>query len=184
MIRIGTIGAVLGRIALTVVIVTVALAETGDAHARTSMRRGSSCVPNERSVLSHPVRGAIISGFGLRLNPLTGRLALHSGIDYRVPAGGAVRSAGIGRVTQVGRRGPGDLFVAVDHGGERETRYSHLGQAKVRVGICVRAGSVLGAMGSRHAVQGRQRLHVETRRDGILINPLRIFGRARMSARP
>lgn len=147
-------------------------------------RPSQPCVLNERSVLSHPVRGAIVAGFGMRRNPLTGRMALHSGLDYRVAARGQVRSAGIGRVTQVGRKGPGDLFVVVDHGRGLETRYTHLAQAKVRPGSCVRAKAVLGAMGNRHAPQGRQRLHVETRRDGVLVDPMRIFGSSRMPAHP
>ena len=65
----------------------------------------------------HPVAfGGAGSGFGWRIDPFTGRSALHTGIDYQSPPGTAILAAAGGVVvTQEFRPDYGNM-VEVDHG--------------------------------------------------------------------
>ncbi len=88
------------------------------------------------------------SGFGTRIDPITHRVAHHSGQDF-----GAFRLAPIvatapGTVVYAGWRAGYGRLVEIDHGMGFRTRYGHMAKIKVKRGQKVRAGQQIGAMGS------------------------------------
>lgn len=163
-------------------VVLAALAVSAhDGQAQPSLSPVPSCASSTNTPLLHPVPDPVIVGFGLRLNPLTGRTLFHNGIDYAVVAGEIVRAAGLGRVVSIERHSPGDMAVTIDHGRGLTTRYAHLGGIQVTAGACVAAEQPLGAIGGRPDLQAPW-LHVELRRDGSVVDPLRVFRPVRRPA--
>ncbi|MCB9672275.1 MAG: M23 family metallopeptidase [Alphaproteobacteria bacterium] len=110
------------------------------------------------------------SGFGMRLDPLTGAHRAHKGVDLAAPRGTSVRSARAGVVTFAGSSGGYGNLVVVDHGGGLETRYAHLQRIDVEAGAAVTAGAAVGTVGSTGRSTGPH-LHFEARRGGEAVDP-------------
>jgi murein DD-endopeptidase MepM/ murein hydrolase activator NlpD len=117
-----------------------------------------------------PVEGGIVSSrFGRR----NGRF--HDGIDIQAPAGTPVRAAWDGEVIFTGSlRGYGQT-VAIRHGRDVLTLYAHLRRSHVRAGQRVRAGTVIGTVGSSGRASGPN-LHFEIRRARVAWNPESFVG--------
>lgn len=133
------------------------------------------CFSNERAGLYRPTQGAVIGTFGLGINPATGEKVFHPGVDYAVRAGEAVMAAGLGRVKVREQDGPDDFHVVIDHGRGIEVLYAHLAQTALISGRCVNELDVLGLAGHLHPAEGGQKLHVEVRKNGILVDPLAVL---------
>jgi murein DD-endopeptidase MepM/ murein hydrolase activator NlpD len=120
---------------------------------------------------ARPVAGKLSSSFGLRRDPLRRRRTQnHKGIDIRAARNTPVHVAGSGKVVIAGRlRGYGRV-IYVDHGDGLETRYAHLQRIGVRVGQSVRAGQVIGQVGSSGRSTGPH-LHFEVRDAGAPVAP-------------
>ena len=101
--------------------------------------------------LTTPVHGGqfeVTSGFGPRVDPFTGHLAFHPGVDFAGPWGSTVTATASGRVIFAGPHvGYGNL-VEIDHGYGFHTRYGHLASVLVRVGSRVEKGTAVGRLGS------------------------------------
>ncbi len=111
-----------------------------------------------------PVKGWVSSPFGIRADPFTGRLSMHTGVDIASPLGSVVHAMGDGVVTYSGPRfGYGNL-VEITHGQGYITRYAHLEQELVKVGDRVAKGQPIGRVGSTGRSTGPH-LHVE-----VLVN--------------
>lgn len=126
--------------------------------------------------LSWPLRGRrrITSRFGLRKHPLLGLRMPHHGIDIPEVAGAPVRSIGAGTVILVQELSAYGRIVAIDHGGLLASVYAHLSAIAVREGDSVRRGAVIGKVGRSGRIAGTH-LHLELRRNGDAVNPLRII---------
>jgi murein DD-endopeptidase MepM/ murein hydrolase activator NlpD len=118
------------------------------------------------SRLAWPVRGRVISGYG----PKDGG-TYNDGINIAAPRGTPVAAAGDGTVAYVGHslESYGNL-VLIRHGGGVVTAYAHLGAVRVKQGMIVKKGQLIGAVGATGAVTAAQ-LHFEVRRGGEPINP-------------
>jgi len=101
--------------------------------------------------LTTPVRGSqfeVTSGFGPRVDPFTGRIAFHPGVDFAGPWGSTVGATAPGTVVFAGPHvGYGNL-VEIDHGYGFHTRYGHLASILVHVGSRVSQGAPVGRLGS------------------------------------
>lgn len=125
--------------------------------------------------IHNPAQGfAISSSFGVRRDPLLGTPAMHAGIDFRVPYGGAVRAAGAGTVVSAGWNGGYGRMVEIEHGDGMTTRYAHMSKITVKAGDRVERGTVVGKTGSSGRSTGPH-LHYEVRRNGTAIDPLRFI---------
>ena len=101
--------------------------------------------------LTTPVRGGqfeITSDFGPRVDPFTGRLGFHSGIDIAGPLGSVVVATAPGTVVWAGQRSGYGNLVEIDHGNGFHTRYGHLSAILVRTGARVAEGAPVGRLGS------------------------------------
>ncbi len=120
-----------------------------------------------------PVEGRmprISSGFGVRHDPFTGRLARHQGLDIPAVHGTAVLASGGGRVVSAGFRGPYGKAVVIDHGDGMQTLYGHCSQLYVRVGELVMPRQKIAAVGSTGRSTGPH-LHFEVIRNGKRVAP-------------
>jgi murein DD-endopeptidase MepM/ murein hydrolase activator NlpD len=122
--------------------------------------------------LSLPISAMrLTSGFGPRWHPLRGGYRFHSGVDLAAPTGSPLTATSDGVITSAGRSGGYGLLVAIDHGGGVETRYGHLSALNVAIGEPVRAGQVIGFVGSTGESTGPH-VHYEVRVNGRPVDPL------------
>jgi murein DD-endopeptidase MepM/ murein hydrolase activator NlpD len=101
--------------------------------------------------LTTPVHGGqfeLTSGFGPRVDPFTGRVAFHPGMDFAGPWGSTVGATAPGVVVWAGARGGYGNMVEIDHGYGFHTRYGHLSAVLVRTGARVEKGTPVGRLGS------------------------------------
>jgi murein DD-endopeptidase MepM/ murein hydrolase activator NlpD len=110
------------------------------------------------------------SGFGARIDPITGRYAFHPGIDFAGPWGAKVISTAAGIVTFAGFRGGYGNMVEIDHGMGIHTRYGHLSAITVRQGARVDRGTDIGRVGSTGRSTGPH-VHYEVLYDNAVRNP-------------
>ncbi|WKE66093.1 M23 family metallopeptidase [Gallaecimonas kandeliae] len=100
------------------------------------------------------------SGFGYRLDPITGKPRWHSGLDLAAPKGTEVKASGDGLVTFAGSyAGYGEL-VEIDHGDGIKSRYGHNSQLLVKRGDKVKKGQVIARVGQSGRATGPH-LHFE-----------------------
>lgn len=118
-----------------------------------------------------PVKGVLSSGFGLRIDPFTGRRASHPAIDISTQPGQPVRATGDGIVLEAGRDGGLGNAVTISHGYGLTTRYGHMRSVSVRPGQRLRRGDVIGTVGNTGRSTGYH-LHYQVFEEGRAVNPL------------
>lgn len=116
-----------------------------------------------------PVR--VTSFFGRRRHPITRRMKQHRGIDLAARKGQPVLTAGAGVVVKAGRNSSHGLQVTLQHGSGLQTRYSHLSEILVDVGMRLDEGEVLGLAGRTGRATGVH-LHFEVWSDDTALDPL------------
>jgi murein DD-endopeptidase MepM/ murein hydrolase activator NlpD len=139
------------------------------------LTRTLASVPVRRPVMGEP---EISSSFGMRIDPFIRAPAMHTGMDFRGDAGDPARATADGTVTIAAWQGGYGKMVEIDHGNGLATRYAHLSEIIVKVGQRVRAGHIVGKVGSTGRSTGPH-LHYETRVNGEAVDP-RKFLRAGM----
>lgn len=123
-----------------------------------------------RGKLPMPVEGPVTRGFGKAVDPRSGTVTLHQGLDIRAAAGRPVRAVAAGTVVSVGwLRGYGKVLV-VDHGGGYHTVMAHLDAVRCRTGQPVQAGQELATVGDTGSLDGPG-LYFEVRRRGAAQDP-------------
>lgn len=132
----------------------------------------ASCIPNISPIIPDPNVYRLSSGYGMRNDPITGKLSRHLGLDFAMPVGNSVYSTGDGVVTKVnyGRVGYGN-FVIVDHGFGYKTRYAHMSSIFVEEGMKVKRGDFIGKTGNSGKSSGPH-LHYEVIYKDSPINPI------------
>jgi murein DD-endopeptidase MepM/ murein hydrolase activator NlpD len=122
-----------------------------------------------------PVHGAWnASGFGWRIDPITGQLALHEGVDFIAEAGTPIYAAAAGVVVTAAYHPAYGNMVEVDHGGDLLTRYAHASKLAVKPGQLVKRGEMIAEVGSTGRSTGSH-LHFEVRHRGVAQNPARFL---------
>ncbi|MBY0465114.1 MAG: M23 family metallopeptidase [Burkholderiales bacterium] len=111
------------------------------------------------------------SGFGWRVDPVTGQRALHTGLDFSADVGTAILAAAGGVVvTQEFHPAYGNM-VEIDHGNELITRYAHASHVSAKVGDIVKRGQRIASVGSTGRSTGPH-LHFEVWLAGVAQDPL------------
>jgi murein DD-endopeptidase MepM/ murein hydrolase activator NlpD len=120
---------------------------------------------------AQPVPGSHLgSAFGWRSDPITGRSALHTGLDFQADPGTPILAAAGGVVVvQEFHVGYGNM-VEVDHGNGLITRYAHASETFVKKGDLVKRGQKIAAVGSTGRSTGPH-LHFEVLADGTPQDP-------------
>jgi len=128
--------------------------------------------PNRLPVFGKVPR--ISSGFGVRRDPFTGRLAHHMGLDIPAARGTAILASGGGRVVSAGFRGPYGNAIVIDHGNGLQTLYGHCSKLFVHAGDLVMPRQKIAAVGSTGRSTGPH-LHFEVIRNGVRVEPGRVL---------
>lgn len=125
-----------------------------------------------------PEAFTISSGFGERVDPITGERSFHTGTDIAVPAGTPILAAADGTVTVANGTDPWGggygYYIKIGHGNSIETLYAHCSAICVTPGQTVRQGEVIGYVGSTGNSTGSH-LHFEVWVDGMRIDPLQEY---------
>jgi murein DD-endopeptidase MepM/ murein hydrolase activator NlpD len=122
-----------------------------------------------------PVHGAWnASGFGWRIDPITGQVALHEGIDFIAETGTPIYAAAAGVVVTAEFHPAYGRMVEVDHGGDLMSRYAHASKLLVKPGQLVKRGEKIAEVGSTGRSTGSH-LHFEVRHRGVAQNPGRFL---------
>jgi murein DD-endopeptidase MepM/ murein hydrolase activator NlpD len=122
-----------------------------------------------------PVSGVEVgSPFGFRIDPLTGRSALHTGLDFPADVGTPIRAAAGGVVVVQEYHGAYGHMVEIDHGNELITRYAHASRVFVKKGDIVKRGQAIAAVGSSGRSTGPH-LHFEVWVAGVPQDPQRFL---------
>jgi murein DD-endopeptidase len=111
------------------------------------------------------------SPFGWRRHPILHEWKLHTGQDLGAPTGTPIYAAAAGRVTVAGLNGTAGNQVIVDHPGGVQSVYDHMSVIVAQVGANVRAGQLIGHVGSTGRSTGAH-LHFEIRLNGRPIDPV------------
>ncbi|MFE8048370.1 murein DD-endopeptidase MepM [Brenneria goodwinii] len=106
-----------------------------------------------------------------RINPVTGRVAPHKGVDFAMPVGSPVLAVGDGEVVIAKRSGAAGNYVAIRHGRQYTTRYMHLNRILVKPGQKVKRGDRIGLSGNTGRSTGPH-LHYEFWINQQAVNPL------------
>jgi murein DD-endopeptidase MepM/ murein hydrolase activator NlpD len=132
---------------------------------------------NLKTVMQHtpslwPVSGGgtVSSPFGERINPFTGIVSMHTGIDIAWWPGSPVKATADGEVVLSGWSGAYGITVMILHKYGFMTKYAHLQDAHVNVGARVRKGQIVGSIGLTGNTTGYH-LHYEVLLDGQVVNP-------------
>lgn len=110
------------------------------------------------------------SSFGWRRSPVSGRHAMHEGLDFVAPKGTAIRAASGGIVVRAGPVPGYGRMVEIDHGNGLRTRYAHASRVLVRAGDVVRQGDLIARVGSTGRSTGAH-LHFEVRMADYPLDP-------------
>ncbi len=113
------------------------------------------------------------SPYGYRVHPITGKWKFHSGVDLAGPQGTPIVATRDGTVTmaKTGYNGGNGNYVTINHGDGFSSSYLHmLENLQVRVGQKVKAGQVIGYMGSTGMSTGPH-LHFTIYYNGATVNP-------------
>jgi murein DD-endopeptidase MepM/ murein hydrolase activator NlpD len=120
-----------------------------------------------------PYNVPITSGYGWRVNPVTGEYSFHSGIDLGAAQGTPVLATRAGIIDFAGWGGGYGNLVEISHD-RLGTRYAHLAEIQVRSGQRVVQGQQIGLVGSTGRSTGPH-LHFElltpTADGWVTINP-------------
>jgi murein DD-endopeptidase MepM/ murein hydrolase activator NlpD len=117
------------------------------------------------------------SHFGRRVDPFTGRIATHEGVDFAGKLGSEIIAVGSGVVTWSSERYGYGQMVEINHGSGFMTRYAHNLENKVEVGDVVKKGQVIALMGTSGRSTGPH-VHFEVYKHGRPVDPAAYIHRA------
>jgi murein DD-endopeptidase MepM/ murein hydrolase activator NlpD len=125
-----------------------------------------------------PVNGPVGSGFGFRQDPINGRAALHTGLDFPAEVGTPILAAAGGMVVTREWHAEYGQVLEIDHGNGLVTRYAHCSSIDVAVGALVKRGQQVARVGTSGRSTGAH-LHFEVLVGGVPQDPARF-----LAARP
>lgn len=114
--------------------------------------------------------GWISSLFGMRTDPITGKMEFHGGLDYAGKSGSPIMAVASGIVTWSGLRYGYGYMIEINHGNGYQTRYAHNKKNLVVVGQKIDKGQVIALMGSTGRSTGTH-VHFEVVNNGKVVNP-------------
>lgn len=127
-------------------------------------------VPTEEPVSG----GRIGSPFGFRIDPITGRTALHTGLDFPADIGTPIVAAAGGVVVVQDLHPAYGNMIEIDHGNNIITRYGHTSKVFVKKGDIVKRGQKIAEVGSTGRSTGPH-LHFEVWVSGVVQDPARFL---------
>ncbi len=131
-----------------------------------------------------PVAGGNLgSAFGWRIDPLNGRSALHTGLDFPSETGTPILAAAGGVVVTQDYHGAYGNVIEIDHGNQLVTRYAHASKTMVKKGDLVRRGQKIAEVGTTGRSTGPH-LHFEVLVDSVFQDPQKFLNAGRELSQP
>lgn len=107
--------------------------------------------------------------YGWQINPNTGEVFFHSGVDLLATVGTPVEAIAPGTVVFAKEQGTYGNLVIINHNGGLQSRYAHLEQINVKVGQQVNKDQLIGTVGTTGQPSTKQpHLHFEMRASSSL----------------
>ena len=123
-------------------------------------------VPTQQPVIG----GLPGSACGWRIEPLNGRSALHTGLDFPSEPGTPILAAAGGVVVAQEYHQAYGNMVEIDHGNDLVSRYAHASRVFVKKGDLVKRGQKLAEIGTTGRSTGPH-LHFEVLVQGVFQDP-------------
>ena len=123
-------------------------------------------VPTQQPV----VGGVLGSSFGWRIDPVNGRSALHTGLDFPAEQGTPILAAAGGVVVTEEYHPAYGRMLEIDHGNDLITRYAHASKVLVKKGDLIKRGQKVAEVGSTGRSTGSH-LHFEVLVQGVFQDP-------------
>ena len=135
-----------------------------------------------------PVSGGVLgSSFGWRIDPVNGRSALHTGLDFPAEYGTPILAAAGGVVVTEEHHPAYGKMVEIDHGNDLVSRYAHASKVLVKKGDLIKRGQKIAEVGSTGRSTGSH-LHFEVLVQGVFQDPQKFLSAGQnsplMAARP
>jgi murein DD-endopeptidase MepM/ murein hydrolase activator NlpD len=121
---------------------------------------------NRASLSGYPLTqvASVALPYGWQINPATGEVFFHSGVDLLAAVGIDVLAIAPGTVAFASDQGSYGKLVIINHSGGLQSRYAQLDSIKVTVGQQVKKGDLLGTVGtSGQPTSNQPHLHFEVR---------------------
>ena len=118
------------------------------------------------------------SSFGWRIDPFSGRSALHTGLDFASPHGTDIYAAAGGIVVTQQYLPEYGNTVDIDHGNDLVSRYAHVSKFHVKKGDLIRRGQKIAEVGNTGRSTGAH-LHFEVLVNGIPQDPKKFLNAGR-----
>ena len=128
-----------------------------------------STIPGSLPIRKQEIK-QISARFGMRMNPITEKKQLHSGIDLAAPLGTNVYATGAGTVVAAGYDDMKGHHVEILHPEGITSHYWHLKDVMVQKDGVVTQGQPVGHVGNSGKSLGAH-LHYEIRSNGEPVNP-------------
>ena len=123
-------------------------------------------VPTQQPVVS----ANLGSAFGWRIDPFTGRSALHTGLDFPSTPGTPILAAAGGVVVTQEYHAEYGNMIEIDHGNDLVTRYAHASRVFVKKGDLLKRGQKVAEVGTTGRSTGPH-LHFEVLVQGVPQDP-------------
>lgn len=114
------------------------------------------------------------SGFGKRKDPISGKLAIHDGVDFSAPRDTPIYASAPGTVVSANWNGRYGRMVEIDHGFGIRSRYAHLQKILVKKGQRIGHREKIALLGSSGRSTGPH-LHYEILYGNIAMDPMRFI---------
>ena len=160
--------------------VTVSIPRNGKTE-RFRFIPGDDLSPTERIFFLNrgfhsPLRNfQVSSSYGTRVNPITGKVSKHGGVDLAAPEGSAVYAVRNGTVTAVGEDPVLGNYIIISHENNWVSLYGHLSSIDTVLHAEVQSTSLIGKVGSTGQSTGPH-LHFELKQNGQSRDPARLLG--------
>ncbi len=119
----------------------------------------------------YPVMGPRMSSdYGMRKHPVKRVRKHHHGVDLAAPVDAPIRAVASGRVMYSDPLGGYGKLVVIQHEDGITSHYGHCNALKVSPGQTIRAGEIIGTVGSTGISTGSH-LHFEIRKNGEPTDP-------------
>ena len=121
------------------------------------------------------------SMFGWRIDPITGRSALHTGLDFPATPGTAIFAAAGGVVVTQEFQSEYGNMIEIDHGNDLISRYAHTSKVGVKKGDLIKRGQKIAEVCSTGRSTGPH-LHFEVLVQGVPQDPQKFLNAGRQLA--
>jgi murein DD-endopeptidase MepM/ murein hydrolase activator NlpD len=117
----------------------------------------------------------VSSPFGYRWHPTTGEWSMHKGVDLAAYKGTPIYASRSGTINVATYHATAGNYVTINHGDGYTSVYMHMTHYVVKVGQYVKAGQLIGYVGSTGRSTGPH-LHFGIHYKGTYVNPMDFIG--------